>query len=111
MLFTIVNSIFSQNPDNHWQLGVTDVNFSTNPPTTAVVANAGNYGKATISDNNGNLLFYTNGSKVWNKNHLVMQNGTAISGADSQPIQPVVIVPYPGNANKYIIISSNGEGK
>jgi hypothetical protein len=29
-------------------------------------------GCATISDANGQLLFYTDGKKVWNKNHQVM---------------------------------------
>lgn len=33
---------------------------------------------ASISDSAGNLLFYTNGEKVWNKNHEVMPNGEGL---------------------------------
>src|SRR5258706_8616392 len=33
---------------------------------------------ASISDTSGNLLFYTSGSIVWNKNHQVMPNGTGL---------------------------------
>ncbi len=103
-----VSSMFSQDPDNHWQLGVSDVNFSTNPPSVSTIANGGNYGNASICDNSGNLLFYTNGSKVWNKNHQIMQNGNSIGGSGSS-LQPAVIVPFPGNSNKYYIVNSIGE--
>ena len=34
-----------------------------------------NEGCASISDSSGNLLFYTDGSRVWNKNHTTMMNG------------------------------------
>ena len=33
---------------------------------------------ATISDGNGNLLFYTNGYFVWNRNHQLMPNGDTL---------------------------------
>lgn len=96
-------SSLAQNPNNHWQLGVSDLNFSTNPPTVSTVANSGQYGNASVSDDNGNLLFYTDGVKVWNKNHQIMQNSVDLSYY-VEAEQPVIIVPYPG-ANKYYIFS------
>src|ERR1041385_7854266 len=33
---------------------------------------------ASISDSDGNLLFYTNGTHVWNRNHQLMQHGTGL---------------------------------
>ncbi|MBK7107739.1 MAG: hypothetical protein IPH61_00930 [Bacteroidetes bacterium] len=33
---------------------------------------------ATISDSSGNLLFYTNGQNVWNKEQELMPNGTGL---------------------------------
>jgi hypothetical protein len=37
-------------------------------------------GCATIADNNGDLLFYTDGYTVYNKNHTIMPNGTGLAG-------------------------------
>ena len=110
VLLLIVNSMFCQDPDNHWQLGVSDINFTTAPPIVSTITNNGNYGNASISDNNGNLLFYTDGVKVWNKNHLVMQNGGSIGNPNSllpfNNKQPCVIVPHPGNSNQYYIFNA-----
>lgn len=108
LLVLSVNHTHAQNPNNHWILGTTDLNFGTNPAGVFSVSNSGNYGNATISDDNGNLLFYTNGRTVWNKNHQVMQNGSYI-GVLADAIQPVVILPFPGNNKKYLIVNSNGE--
>src|SRR5690242_6184361 len=33
---------------------------------------------ASISDSDGNLLFYTNGPMVWNRNHQLMPHGTGL---------------------------------
>jgi len=74
--------------------------------------NAGE-GVATACDANGNLLFYTDGGKVFDKNHAQMTNGTGLLNSNSTT-QGVAIVPYPCNSNKYIIVcndvdySSNG---
>lgn len=50
-------------------------------------------GCATISDVNGDLLFYTNGSTVWNKKHQIMVNGKNIGG-DSVSTQSAIIMPF-----------------
>lgn len=105
-----LNYGFAQIANNHWQLGVSDINFTTNPPVASTIANSGNYGNASISDCNGNLLFYSDGAKVWNKNHQVMQNGGSIGNANSLIIydnkQPCVIVPHPGNNNQYYVFNA-----
>ena len=38
-------------------------------------------GCASISNVQGNLLFYTDGSTVWNANNTIMQNGTGLTRA------------------------------
>lgn len=92
--------------NNHWQLGLTDLNFTNTNPTANVVSN-GKYGKASISDSSGNLLFYTNGYNVWNKNHNIMTNGGGIvSALENFDFINTVIVPNPGNSRQYYIISS-----
>ncbi|MCU0440136.1 MAG: OmpA family protein [Raineya sp.] len=59
-------------------------------------------GCATISDKNGNLLFYTDGKTVWNKNHQIMASG--LEGHDSAT-QSGVIVPKPNSNNIFYIFT------
>ncbi|WP_104736255.1 T9SS type B sorting domain-containing protein [Hanstruepera ponticola] len=61
-------------------------------------------GCSTISDGQGNLLFYSDGITVWNKNHQVMQNGTDLLG-DESSTQSALIVPKPGSDNIYYIFT------
>jgi gliding motility-associated-like protein len=61
-------------------------------------------GCATISDIDGNLLFYTDGISVWNKNHFIMQNGTALHG-DPSSSQAAIIVPKPNDPDIYYIFT------
>jgi len=56
----------------------------------------------TVSDGDGNLLFYSIGNDVWNRNHELMPNCGSSIFAETQ-----VIMPYPGDANKYYIFSAN----
>ena len=66
------------------------------------------FGCASVSDQLGNLLFYTDGVTVWNKNHLPMTNGNGLKG-HANNMQGVIIVPKPGNVNNYFIITIDGE--
>ncbi|MEM9895260.1 MAG: PKD domain-containing protein [Bacteroidota bacterium] len=50
-------------------------------------------GCATISGLNGELLFYTNGTTVWNRNHDIMVNGDSIGG-DEASAQNTLIMPF-----------------
>ncbi len=65
-------------------------------------------GCATISDSSGNLLFYTDGITVWNKNHAVMLNGNGLMGHPSSS-QSATIVPKPGSTNLYYIFTLDYE--
>ncbi|MCC6373029.1 MAG: PKD domain-containing protein [Bacteroidia bacterium] len=90
--------------DNTWYFGYgAGLNFSTVPPTvltngqTGIVDNT-----STMSDASGNLLFYSDGSTVWNKNHVIMPNGNGLIGHFSAG-QCVIIIPIPCSATKYVI--------
>ena len=63
-------------------------------------------GCASISDKNGNLLFYTDGSTVFNSIHQVMQNGTGLRGNPSST-QSAIIIPKPQDPNIYYIFTVN----
>lgn len=56
-------------------------------------------GCSAISDPDGNLLFYTDGISVWNKNHQLMPNGTNLLGHSSST-QSGIIVPKPSPTNQ-----------
>ncbi len=79
-LMTVTN--YSQNHALNWYFGIkAGLNFRTYPPTVltdGVLAQR--EGNATISDENGNLLFYTDGVTVWNSHHHVMKNGNGLNG-------------------------------
>jgi len=106
LLLLLATSASAQLQDNHWILSQTDVSFTSTTPAANVVAGnpaTDNYGLATISDDAGNLLFYTDGVKVWNKNHAVMTNGNALGYSKAINI---VIVPNPSNKYQYYIVRS-----
>ena len=63
-----------------------------------------NEGCASISDKNGNILFYTDGSIVYNKSHLAMPNGNGLLGHKSST-QSAIIVPKPNNPYVYYIFT------
>jgi gliding motility-associated-like protein len=66
-------------------------------------------GCATICNQNGNLLFYTDGRSIWNSRHLVMPNAVNLGG-DESASQSGIIVPQPGNPNRYFVFSVDKEG-
>lgn len=56
----------------------------------------------STSDANGNLLFYSDGITIWNKNNQVMVTG--LSG-DPSSAQSGIILPYPETPGKYIAVT------
>lgn len=59
---------------------------------------------SSISDNAGNLLFYTDGTRVWDKRDSIMPNGSGLLGwGDVQ--QGVLVVPLPGNSKIFYVFT------
>ena len=61
-------------------------------------------GSTSISDKDGNLLFYTNGEEVYDKNNDIMSGGTGLHG-DESSTQSAIIVPKPNDPNIYYIFT------
>ena len=112
LLFVFLHiTSFAQGEASNWFFG-NNVGLRFDPATGATSAIAGsalstNEGSASISDSNGDLLFYTDGSVVWNKNNQVMPNGTGLLG-DSTSTQSAIIVPKPNDANIYYVFTVDG---
>jgi hypothetical protein len=112
--FTFCLSAYAQNhhPEykrtNHWFFGLgAGLDFSSGQ---AVADTSGamytGEGCSVMSDTAGNLLFYTNGIAVWNKNHQIMPNGDSLD-AGASSYNACVIVPWPRNPNKYYIFTAD----
>jgi gliding motility-associated-like protein len=97
---------FAQKEAAIWYFGVNaGLDFNSGSPialTNGKLSTA--EGCASISDKNGNLLFYTDGSVVYDKSHQVMPNGSGLLGHNSST-QSAIIVPKPNNPNLYYIFT------
>ncbi|MCE2504856.1 MAG: hypothetical protein J4G05_12515, partial [Chlorobi bacterium] len=66
-------------------------------------------GCASIADRKtGELLFYTNGRTVWNREHRVMENGEGLLGHWSST-QSALIVPDPGDSLRYYLFTADAQ--
>lgn len=98
--------VYSQGEANIWYFGRNaGLDFNNGTP---VFLNDGQLdtaeGCATISNSSGQLLFYTDGEKVWNRNHQIMPNGNDLLGNFSTT-QSAVIVPNPASSTSYYIFT------
>ncbi|MCB9354288.1 MAG: PKD domain-containing protein [Lewinellaceae bacterium] len=62
---------------------------------------------ATICDSTGQLQFYTNGEKVYNRHHVLMENGWEINFDDGYGYkmpQGAMAFPYPGHPRQYVLM-------
>lgn len=108
--FFLSFSILAQNEGNIWYFGNNaGIDFNSGTP---VALNNGalitSEGCATISDPDGNLLFYTDGSTVYNANHVSMPNGLNLNG-NSSSSQSAIIVKKPGLNTIYTIFTIDAQ--
>jgi gliding motility-associated-like protein len=98
--------MIAQGEVNNWYFGDhAGITFNSGAPT--VLTDGVLFteeGCATISDSSGQLLFYTDGRTVYNRQHNIMPNGTELFGHRSST-QSAIIVPLPNNNNLYYIFT------
>src|SRR6218665_1797646 len=86
ILLCLPACLFTQNSTAKWYFhSSAGLDFMTSPPanitnSAMTPANSFSEGTASIADESGNLLFYTDGLTVWNQNNAVMVNGTGLMG-------------------------------
>ena len=99
-------SVAQENSAHQWFFGNNaGVDFSTGVPIG--VSGGALYtgeGCATVGDINGNLLFYTDGGDVYNKNHQIIPNGSGLMGNWSAT-QSSIIIPLVGNDSLFYIFT------
>ncbi|MBL4670297.1 MAG: T9SS type A sorting domain-containing protein [Flavobacteriales bacterium] len=108
-----VNNLFGQNQGNIWYFGNhAGLDFSTGAPVSISDGETYNEsiqnhseGTSVIADSSGNLLFYTNGEEIWNRNHQVMPNGDNLLGHLSST--QTLIVPMPQNTNLFYVFTTD----
>ena len=103
---------YSQNEAANWYFGDNaGINFDVNTNNVTALLDgqlATDEGCTSISDENGDLLFYTDGITVYNKNHVAMQNGFNLKGNPSST-QSGIIVPKPQDPDIFYIFTVDTE--
>jgi len=100
-------AFYAQGETNNWYFGQgAGIKFENNGTVTALTDGKLDTfeGCSTISDSFGNLLFYTDGISVFNKNHDVMVNGNNLYG-DPSSTQSAIIIPKPDNKDILFIFT------
>jgi gliding motility-associated-like protein len=110
-LLFILQVIHAQKEANIWYFGeYAGLDFNTGEPVALLGGQLNtNEGVASIADSDGALLIYTDGMLVYNKNHMLMQNGSGLMG-DASTTQSAVIVPKPLSSTTYYIFTLSLEG-
>ena len=102
---------FSQKEANIWYFASSaGLDFNTNPPTilTNGAVTSGE-GCASMADKNGNFLFASDGSTIWDKTQIVMTNGNGLFGGNGSTSQAAIIIQQPSNDSIYYVFTQDAQ--
>jgi len=109
-LLTVPFAAQAQQENNIWYFG-RNAGIDFNGPTPVSISDGRTNveeGVATICDGKtGSLLFYTDGTTVWDRNHTVMPNGAGLIGGNGTATQAALIIPFPSDSNKYFLFTAD----
>lgn len=99
--------LFAQKSANNWYMGFRQgITFKSGVPQKLTDGKVNSTAStSTISDEQGNLLFYTDGEFVWDRTHNQMPNGYDLAGKCT--FTRSLIVPKPGDKNSFYIFTNN----
>ena len=106
LFFLICNFSISQEEASNWYFGSNaGIKFNSDGTVTNLTDGMLDTveGCTTISDNNGDLLFYTDGITVFNRLHQPMPNNGLFG--DPSSTQSAIVVPKPDDLNIYYIFT------
>ena len=102
-------SSYSQGEFNNWYFGEhAGITFNNGAPialTNCATSFSNQFATCSISDSLGNLLFYSDGFRVYNRNHTIMPNGHFINGQDFSQHQAVFCVPSLQDTNLFFLFT------
>lgn len=105
-------AVHAQRPTDLWyfgqQAGLSFAEGNTPKPLTDGKLSSFE-GGAVATTSKGELLFYTNGETVWNREHQPMPNGHKLMGSGNST-QSALIVPDPGSGNIFYIFTVAPQG-
>jgi gliding motility-associated-like protein len=109
---------FGQKEANVWHFGAGhSLDFNSGSPVQTFNSQMFTFeGSTSYCDEDGNLLFYSNGGgrlpvsgqdggKIWNKNNQVMYDMQGTEGGGWSAAQSSVIIPAPGEPNVYYLFT------
>lgn len=94
---------------DHWVFLRNQIKFDdgeANLIPNSPIQDNGNECSSSIADADGNLLLFSDGVQVWDREMNVMPNGSGLMGNPSAS-QGVLITPHPGNANQYFVFTTD----
>ncbi|MGI4739960.1 MAG: YncE family protein [Janthinobacterium lividum] len=111
LLAFFAHTAAAQRPTDLWYFGrQAGLNFATGMPTPLLDGAMTTYeGCAAATTKRGELLFYTDGQTVWNRQHQPMPGGRRLMGSGSST-QSALIVPDPGSGNIFYIFTVAPQG-
>lgn len=102
----VLAAVHAQPQHRFWAFGFgAGLDFSVGAPVAITTPLSTDEGVAGICDSDGQLLFYTNGETVWDRDNAVMPNGTGLFGTYSTS-QSALIVPFPNDPQRFYIFTA-----
>lgn len=111
LLLLLSTAIYAQKEANIWYFGNNaGIDFSTEPPTALTNGQLNtDEGCSSFSSANGDLLFYSDGISVYNKDHQLMRytNGSLANNLKGNPssTQSGMIIPKPNSTDIYYLFT------
>lgn len=92
---------FAQKEDYVWVMGNNIIDFNTTPPTVRANRDfAPETGLTSVCDKDGNLQYWINGNRVYNKNSEEIYTSMTIHDIDH--LNSLTLFPMPGSETNYI---------